>query len=87
MLTNLVLQRIMGYIDDGKNAGARTLIGGQRHGTEGYFIQPTIFTDTHPDMKIVREEIFGPVGVLVKFQDEEGAWRGADVCSRLIHCL
>lgn len=65
-------QRVMGYIEDGKKAGARAVIGGNRHGTEGYFIEPTIFTDTAPDMRIVREEIFGPVGVLIKFEDEDG---------------
>jgi len=70
--------RIMGYIEDGKKAGARTLIGGERHGSDGYFIQPTIFTDTHPDMKIVREEIFGPVGVLIKFEDEKDIIRVAN---------
>ncbi|KIJ48530.1 hypothetical protein M422DRAFT_226046 [Sphaerobolus stellatus SS14] len=63
--------RIMGYIEDGKKAGATAIIGGKRHGTEGYFIEPTIFTNTKPDMRIVREEIFGPVGVLVKFEDED----------------
>jgi Aldehyde dehydrogenase family len=62
----------MGYIEDGKKAGAQTIIGGERHGSEGYFIQPTIFTNTTSDMRIVREEIFGPVGVLVKFEDENG---------------
>lgn len=71
-MTHGFIQRIMGYIEDGKKAGARTIIGGKRHGTEGYFIEPTIFTNTTPDMRIVREEIFGPVGVLVKFEDEDG---------------
>jgi acyl-CoA reductase-like NAD-dependent aldehyde dehydrogenase len=46
--------------------------GGNRHGNEGYFINPTIFTDVKPDMKIVKEEIFGPVGVVIKFEDEAG---------------
>ena len=63
--------RIMGYIKSGKEEGATVHIGGDRHGTEGYFVQPTIFTDTKPNMKIVQEEIFGPVGVLIKFKDEE----------------
>jgi len=62
----------MGYIEDGKKAGATPIIGGKRHGKEGYFIEPTLFTNTKPDMRIVREEIFGPVGVLVKFTDEDG---------------
>jgi aldehyde dehydrogenase (NAD+) len=62
----------MGYIDSGKQEGATLHLGGQRFGDEGYFINPTIFTDTKPDMKIVKEEIFGPVGVVIKFEDEEG---------------
>lgn len=62
----------MSYIEDGKEAGAKVVTGGTRHGTEGYFIEPTIFTNTTNDMRIVREEIFGPVGVLIKFKDEDG---------------
>jgi aldehyde dehydrogenase (NAD+) len=62
----------MGYIDSGKKDGATLYQGGDRHGDEGYFIQPTIFTDVKPDMKIVKEEIFGPVGVVIKFEDEAG---------------
>jgi aldehyde dehydrogenase (NAD+) len=62
----------MGYIASGKESGATVHIGGERHGTEGYFIQPTIFTDVTPDMKIVQEEIFGPVAAVMKFKTEEG---------------
>ena len=62
----------MGYIDSGKKDGATLYQGGERHGDEGYFINPTIFTDVKPDMKIVKEEIFGPVGVVIKFKDEAG---------------
>lgn len=61
----------MGYIQAGKQEGATVHFGGERVGTEGYFIQPTIFTDCKPHMKIVQEEIFGPVGVLIKFKDDE----------------
>lgn len=61
----------MEYIQSGKDEGATVTTGGERHGTEGYWIKPTIFTDTKPDMRIVREEIFGPVGVVIKFKDEE----------------
>jgi len=62
----------MGYIDSGKKEGATVHYGGNRCGNEGYFINPTIFTDVKPEMKIVTEEIFGPVGVVIKFEDEEG---------------
>lgn len=60
----------MGYIESGKSAGAVVHIGGDRHGDEGLFIKPTIFTDVRPDMKIVKEEIFGPVAAVIKFKDE-----------------
>ena len=63
--------RIMSYIESGKAQGATIHTGGTREGTEGYFITPTIFTDVKPDMKIVKEEIFGPVGVVARFETED----------------
>ncbi|KAF5309414.1 hypothetical protein D9619_012378 [Psilocybe cf. subviscida] len=69
-VSQIQYDRIMGYIDSGKQEGATVLVGGERHGDEGYFISPTIFTNVKPDMKIVKEEIFGPVGVVIKFKDE-----------------
>ncbi|KAJ7650924.1 aldehyde dehydrogenase [Roridomyces roridus] len=63
--------RIMNYIASGKADGATLHAGGERHGTEGYFIQPTIFTDCKAEMKIVKEEIFGPVAAILKFKTEE----------------
>ncbi|KAF8186281.1 aldehyde dehydrogenase [Pholiota molesta] len=65
--------RVMGYIESGKAEGANILMGGVRHGTEGYFIKPTIITDVHLNMKLTREEIFGPVCTLIKFKTEEEA--------------
>lgn len=62
---------MLGYIESGKQEGATVLAGGVRGEGSGYFVKPTIFTDVRPDMKIVREEIFGPVGVVVKFRTEE----------------
>jgi len=62
----------MEYIESGKQEGATLHLGGGRHGTEGYFIEPTIFTDVKPEMRIVKEEIFGPVVVISKFEDEDG---------------
>ncbi|KAI0246873.1 aldehyde dehydrogenase [Lactifluus subvellereus] len=77
-VSQIQFDRIMGYINSGKQDGARVHLGGERHGTEGYWIQPTIFTDTRPDMRIVKEEIFGPVGVVIKFEDEEDVLRQAN---------
>jgi aldehyde dehydrogenase (NAD+) len=61
--------RIMGYIDAGKKEGAKLLIGGKRHGERGYFIEPTVFDDVTDNMKIAKEEIFGPVMNILKFKD------------------
>ena len=72
----------MGYINSGKTDGATVHLGGERVGSEGYFIEPTIFTNVKPDMKIVREEIFGPVGVVIKFEDEEDVIRQANDTSQ-----
>ena len=65
----------MGYIDSGKADGATVHLGGHRIGNEGYFIHPTIFTECQPHMKIVQEEIFGPVACILKFKTEEGTCR------------
>jgi len=72
-VSQLQYDRIMSYIKAGKDAGAKVEIGGERHGTEGYFIQPTIFTNVSEDMKIMKEEIFGPVCSISKFSTEEEA--------------
>ncbi|KAI9834118.1 MAG: aldehyde dehydrogenase (NAD(P)(+)) ald5 [Phylliscum demangeonii] len=67
--------RIMSYIDAGKQAGATVEVGGQRHGQLGYFIQPTVFSGVTEDMSIMREEIFGPVCAIARFATEEDAIR------------
>jgi aldehyde dehydrogenase (NAD+) len=77
-VSQVQFDRIMEHIDAGKKEGATVHLGGERHGDEGYWIQPTIFTNTRPDMRIVQEEIFGPVGVIIKFKDEEDALRQAN---------
>merc|ERR1711975_199493 len=59
------------YIQSGNEAGAKVEHGGERHGDEGYFIQPTIFSNVSPDMKIMQEEIFGPVCTISKFETED----------------
>ena len=69
------LERVIGYIDDGKRAGARALAGGGRltdaARAEGYFVAPTVFAGVEDDMKIAREEIFGPVISALPFDDIE----------------
>jgi len=61
--------RVMGYIAAGQKEGARMLIGGKRVGDKGYFIEPTVFADVKDNMKIAKEEIFGPVMNIMKFKD------------------
>jgi aldehyde dehydrogenase (NAD+) len=61
--------RILGYIEAGKREGATLACGGERVGDRGYFIQPTVFSDVRDEMKIAREEIFGPVMSIIPFKD------------------
>jgi aldehyde dehydrogenase (NAD+) len=61
--------KVMGYISAGQKDGAKCLTGGHRVGTRGYFIEPTVFADVKDDMKIARDEIFGPVMSILKFKD------------------
>ncbi|MCS6850411.1 MAG: aldehyde dehydrogenase family protein [Gemmataceae bacterium] len=63
------MDRILGYIDAGKKEGAELLCGGNRLGTKGYFIEPTVFDNVSDSMKIAREEIFGPVMSILRFKD------------------
>ena len=65
------MERVTGYIHSGLSEGACALAGSGRHGDRGYFVTPTVFTKTNPDMKIVREEIFGPVVVAEPFDSLE----------------
>ncbi|WVQ81729.1 hypothetical protein IAT38_003854 [Cryptococcus sp. DSM 104549] len=67
--------KVLNYITSGKEAGARVLTGGQKWSQSGggYWIEPTILADTTPDMKVVKEEIFGPVIVASRFKTESDA--------------
>jgi aldehyde dehydrogenase (NAD+) len=72
-VSQIQFDRIMSYIDHGKQAGAKVEIGGKRKGDKGFFIEPTIFSNVTEDMKIVQEEIFGPVCTISKFKTAEEA--------------
>jgi phenylacetaldehyde dehydrogenase len=61
-------RRVTGYLESGKADGATAVTGGGRFGDRGYFVEPTVLTNTSPDMKVVREEIFGPVVVAAPFE-------------------
>jgi len=74
-------KRVMGYIDQGKQEGARLVAGGARFGDRGYFIAPTVFADVTDEMKIAKEEIFGPVMSILKFSTVDEAIRRANQSS------
>lgn len=62
-------EKVMSYIDSGRREGATLACGGERVGSRGYFIEPTVFADVRDEMKIAREEIFGPVMSVIPFKD------------------
>jgi len=74
------MERVLGYIDIGVKEGARIAHGGKRalEETGGYYIEPTILDDARNDMRIAQEEIFGPVVVVIPFNDEAEAIRLAN---------
>jgi phenylacetaldehyde dehydrogenase len=63
--------KVLGYMSSGLDAGAHASAGGGRAGDRGYFVEPTVLTQTTPDMKVVREEIFGPVVCAIPFDSED----------------
>jgi acyl-CoA reductase-like NAD-dependent aldehyde dehydrogenase len=76
------LERVTGYVEAGREEGARLVTGGTQPDDEalreGAFLLPTVFADCRPEMRIVREEIFGPVVTLMPFDDEADAIRQAN---------
>ncbi len=75
LISQRQLQRVLGYVAAGKAEGARLVTGGRRLEElgNGYFVQPTVFAEVRPDMRIAQEEIFGPVAAVIPFRDEEEA--------------
>ena len=69
------LNKILKYIEIGKNEGAKVITGGERFAEgdakNGYFMKPTLLVDVNNNMRVAREEIFGPVGVVIKFKTED----------------
>jgi phenylacetaldehyde dehydrogenase len=61
--------RVMGFLESGKQEGAKATTGGGREGTKGYFVKPTVLINTNDKMKVVQEEIFGPVVTAIPFSD------------------
>ena len=63
------LNRVCGFLESGFSEGAKAVTGGKRHGDKGYFVKPTVLVDTNEKMKVVQEEIFGPVVTAIPFKD------------------
>jgi aldehyde dehydrogenase (NAD+) len=70
--------KILKYIDYGKQDGAKLVTGGKRHGNRGYFIEPTLFCEVKDDMRIATDEIFGPVMSVLKFKNVDEIARRAN---------
>jgi aldehyde dehydrogenase (NAD+) len=68
LVDEIQLERVLGYIQSGRADGATLACGGERIGDRGYFVQPSVFADVHDEMKIAREEIFGPVMSVISFK-------------------
>ncbi|MFB3815801.1 MAG: aldehyde dehydrogenase family protein [Terriglobales bacterium] len=65
------LNRVTGYLEAGRSEGATAVCGGGRYGDKGYFVEPTVLVNTNEKMKVVQEEIFGPVVTAMPFTSEE----------------
>jgi aldehyde dehydrogenase (NAD+) len=75
-------RKVLDYIEIAKNEGAHCVMGGAvaqgPEGAKGFFVQPTIFVNVTPDMRIAQEEVFGPVLSVIKFKDDDDAVRIAN---------
>lgn len=73
MVSQLQRDRVCSYLDAGQMEGAKAVVGGKARAGAGYFVEPTVFVDTKPDMKIEKEEIFGPVVTVAPFAKADDA--------------
>ncbi|GJM37549.1 MAG: aldehyde dehydrogenase [Acidimicrobiales bacterium] len=73
VITELHRNRVEEFIQTGKDAGATVVCGGERPELDGYYIAPTLLADCTPDMHVVQEEAFGPVIVVLPYEDDEQA--------------
>jgi acyl-CoA reductase-like NAD-dependent aldehyde dehydrogenase len=75
--------QVLGYVKIGQEEGARLVCGGKQVGTKGYYVQPTIFADVTNNMRIAKEEVFGPFGVFMRFGSMEEA---VSIVRETFHC-
>jgi phenylacetaldehyde dehydrogenase len=71
-------RRVLGYLESGFSEGAKAVVGGHKLGNKGYFVEPTVLVDTTQNMKIMKEEIFGPVVCAVPFTDLDEVLQAAN---------
>jgi phenylacetaldehyde dehydrogenase len=71
-------RRVLGYLESGFSEGAKAVVGGHKLGNKGYFVEPTVLVDTTQNMKIMQEEIFGPVVCAVPFTDLDDVLQAAN---------
>jgi phenylacetaldehyde dehydrogenase len=71
LISDEQFEKVLGYLDSGREEGAKAVAGGDRVGDLGYFVQPTILTDTSGDIEVEREEIFGPVVCAIPFESPD----------------
>lgn len=67
------MDKVLGYVDAGRSAGAELVAGGAQQGEAGYFVAPTILQGVQDNMRVAREEIFGPVLCVLDFDEEDEA--------------
>ncbi len=78
LVSSAQMERVLSYVEKGRDEGASLVAGGARVGEAGYFVSPTVFDNVSNDMTIAREEIFGPVASVITFADDEEAMRLAN---------
>jgi aldehyde dehydrogenase (NAD+) len=78
LVSQAQLDRVTRYVALAREEGAEVVCGGERLGTEGYFVEPTILSGVRNDMRVAQEEIFGPVVSVIPFEDEAEAIRLAN---------
>ena len=71
-------ERVLGFIESGRQQGASVAVGGEAPSHPGYFVKPTVLVNVNPDMRVVREEIFGPVLVAQRFDDLDDVVKAAN---------
>jgi phenylacetaldehyde dehydrogenase len=72
------LDRVCGYLESGMQQGAKPLVGGKKQTGPGYFVEPTVLVDVNSTMKVVCEEIFGPVVTAIPFNDVDEVLNSAN---------